>query len=324
MEWSATARPLSLRVSVTDRCQLRCVYCMPEGGVPKLRRDEVLSFEEIVRFVGAVRWRFEVSKVRITGGEPLQRPGIVELVGMLAREGIRDLALTTNAQRLAEMAAELKRAGLRRVNVSLDSLDDATFRALTRGGRLRRTLEGIEAALRHGLGPVKVNAVVLRGCNDGEVVELARFGLRNGCQVRFLELMPIGCARPLFSEMFVPASEVRARLEESFSLEPLPCEAGGTSRDFLARDSRGRRGIVGLISAQTQPFCAGCARVRLTSTGRLISCLARGGGPNVRELLRDDSPGTRRALCELVAAELRRKTDRAAFDTIHPMASVGG
>lgn len=317
-------RPLSLRVSVTDRCQLRCLYCMPSVGAPRLSREEVLSFEEIVRFVHVVRRRFALTKVHITGGEPLVRPGITDLVGMLASERIADLALTTNGQRLAELAAELKRAGLRRVNVSLDTLDAGAFRTLTRGGRLEHALEGIEAALHHELAPVKINTVVLRGYNDTEVVELARFALQRGCRVRFLELMPIGYAQAAFDDLFVPTPEVRAHLDRAFTLKPLVHKAGESSRNFLASGRHGREGIIGFISPETQPFCESCTRVRLTSTGRLISCLARGDGPNVRGLLGSDSPRAAEALQELVAMKLNRKRARTAFDTVRPMVAVGG
>jgi len=315
--------PLSLRISVTDRCQLRCVYCMPPGGVPKTGHDAVLSFEEIVRFVRTVRSHFELTKVRITGGDPLARSGIVDLVAMLAAEGVGDLALTTNGQRLAETAGDLKRAGLRRVNVSLDSLDDSTFAALTRGGRPHPTLEGIQAAVRAGLTPVKLNTVVLRGLNDAEVVDVARFGLEAGCEVRFLELMPIGCAGRMFDERFVPTSEVRARIEGQFTLSPLTHRTGASSRDAWASDAGGRSGVIGFVSATTQPFCAGCTRLRLTSTGRLVACLARGDGPDVRRFL-SGGPASDRALQEIVAAEVAGKRARAEFETAHSMAATGG
>ena len=311
-----------LRVSVTDRCDFRCTYCMSEE-MTFLPREFILSTEEMDRICSAFI-RKGVRKLRITGGEPLVRPGIARLVRMLADEGIADLALTTNGQRLPEMAEDLKHAGLRRVNVSLDSLEPETFRRITRGGDVRRVLRGIDAALRTGLAPVKINTVVLRPHNAREVTDLARFALEAGCQIRFLELMPIGCARGIFRDAFVPASEVRARLEGAFRLVPLPYEAGQTSRNFLASDRSGRRGIVGLISPRTRPFCTGCTRIRLTSTGCLISCLARGDGPSVRELLRSDSPAAARALGEMVTEALSRRTEQRPFDTLRPMPSVGG
>ncbi len=318
------ANSLSLRISITDRCQLRCRYCMPPEGVPKKDHRDILSFEEIVRFVRTLKTGFGISKVRITGGEPLVRPGIVELVRLLSREGIADLALTTNGQKLAQLAGDLKRAHLQRVNISLDSLDEKTFWKLTGQGRLQRSLEGIKAALHHGLKPLKINMVVLRGINDHEVTSLARFGLDLGCQVRFLELMPIGCAKETFDELFVPALEIRHRLENCFSLKEITSGPSQSSRNFQALDRLGRRGILGLISPTTQPFCQGCKRVRLTSTGQLISCLARGCGPNVRNLLQKDAPSTARTLQRLVGEQLCRKRSDRKFHTLSPMVSVGG
>ena len=297
---------------------------MPAAGVPKARHDEILSFEEIVRFVQTVKSHFELTKVRVTGGDPLVRAGIVDLVAMLAGEGIDDLALTTNGQQLAGMAGNLKRAGLRRVNISLDSIDAKTFETLTRGGRVERVLEGIDAAVSHGLTPVKINTVVLRGYNDGEVAGIAQYALDRGCQIRFLELMPIGCARPVFKELFVPTSEVRASLMRSFTLEPRGRELGGSSRDFLASDSEGRNGIVGFISPESEPFCEDCSRLRLTSTGRLISCLARGEGRDISDLLQSGTGAHEQALRKIVAEELAGKCARTTFHTPRPMAAVGG
>lgn len=316
--------PCSLRISVTDRCQLRCHYCMPVGGVSKLCHTDVLRFEEILQFVHVLKEHFGLTKVRLTGGEPLIRPGLTDLVRMLGDAGVQDVALTTNGQQLAHMAAPLKRAGLCRVNVSIDSLDPATFGSITRGGELGRTLAGIDAALRHGLSPVKVNAVVMRGVNSGEVEALMRFGLERGCQVRFLELMPIGCARRLFDRMYVSSREVLSQLRAHFRLVPLVYEPGVTSRNFSVRDSAGHCGVVGLISSESRPFCRGCTRLRLTSTGRLVSCLARGAGPDIRGLLRRDTPAARRALRQVVADALRSKKTREVFDTATPMVQIGG
>lgn len=297
---------------------------MPAAGVPKACHDEILTFEQIIRFVRALQPRFQLGKVRITGGDPLVRRGTVGLIEMLAAEGINDLALTTNGQRLAEMAGDLKQAGLRRVNISLDSLDPKTFETLTRGGSVEPVLEGIDAAVSHGLAPVKINTVVLRGYNDGEVASIAQYALERGCQIRFLELMPIGCARSAFKELFVPTSEVRASLERSFNLEPRGRELGGSSRDYVASDAHGRSGTVGFISPESEPFCEDCSRMRLTSTGRLIACLARGEGRDIGGLLRNWTGAHEQTLSEIVAAELASKCARTTFHTPRPMAAVGG
>ena len=271
-----------------------------------------------------VKSSFGLSKVHITGGEPLVRLGRVDLVSMLAAEDVGDLALTTNGERLASMAADLKRAGLRRVNVSLDSVDDATFTALTRGARLRQVFDGIDAALREGLVPLKLNAVVMRGYNDSEVTRLAQWALDRGLCMRFLELMPIGCVSATHQDLFVPVSEVKAQLAESFTLDPLPSKPGASSREFSACDNAGRRGVIGFITPQTEPFCDGCRRLRLTSTGRVISCLATGRGPNVKEFLRDGAPSAGGELQKILAMELSQKCARDTFDTDRAMVTVGG
>lgn len=316
--------PVSLRISVTDRCGLSCCYCLPPGGVLRQPRSEILSFEEIARFVRFLGAEFGVSKVRLTGGEPLVRGGIAELVAMLAGEHTGDLSLTTNGQRLAAMAAPLKRAGLRRVNVSLDSLEARCYSAISGGGDVRAVLAGIDAALAAGLAPVKLNTVVLRGTNNVEAVDLARFALDRGCTIRFLELMPIGPARAFHAERFVPSAEVRARLAGAFELRELPREPGSSSREFLADDGAGRRGVIGFIASETEPFCSECRRLRLTSTGQVIGCLARGEGVGVREFLGDDSDSSRRGLVRAVAEVLDAKRVRAGFHTPRPMVAVGG
>ena len=297
---------------------------MPAEGVPKKSHSDILSFEEIVRFVRMLKFSFGLSKVRVTGGEPLVRPDIVELIRLLAHEGIADLALTTNGQKLARMAGDLRGAGLQRVNVSLDSLNDRIFWKLTGGGRLQQSLTGIETALCHGLRPVKINMVVLRGINDQEVCALARFGLERGCQIRFLELMPIGCAKEMFDDLFVPSWEVHKHLASCFNLKAIGCQAGQSSRNFRASDRLGRKGIIGFISPTTEPFCRDCRRVRLRSTGQLISCLAQGCGPSIRNLLQNDTSTARKALLRIVGQQLCQKRSDRKFHTLYPMVGVGG
>jgi cyclic pyranopterin phosphate synthase len=197
--------------------------------------------------------------------------------------------LTTCGQQLAEKASGLKQAGLDRINVSLDSLNPATYAEISRGGVLEKTLTGIVAARQAGLHPVKLNMVVLRGKNDGEVSDLVRFAMKHDCQVRFLELMPIGEAAADFGASFVPSAEVRERLAGTFSLTALPVDPASTSRDFLALDGHGRSTVVGFISPYSEPFCGGCWRLRLTATGFLIGCLARPVGIQLAPLLRRPS-----------------------------------
>ncbi len=357
-------RRIALRVSVTDRCQLRCFYCMPASGVALSAHADILSFEEITRFVHVLKSGFELTKVHITGGEPLVRRDIVKLIGMLAQERIPDLALTTNGQALDGMACELKRAGLHRVNVSLDSLNHKTYAAITCGGDLDQTLRGIESALRAGLS-VKLNTVVLRNYNAAETPALMSFAIEHNCQIRFLELMPIGCATEFFDAEFVAAAEIRKILTERlppfenqpdvvtettkqalsvgsvisrgvnhadsqrttpqwFTLTPVSKRSQDSHKDFMIEDHEGRRGIVGFISPESEPFCGGCTRLRLTSTGELIPCLAHGDGTNIRHLLQQTKSGVDKILLELVSEMLANKGERDSFRTTRAMACVGG
>jgi cyclic pyranopterin phosphate synthase len=294
---------------------------MPADGVPGAVREEVLSYAEILRFVCELKARYGLSQVRLTGGEPLVRPAIDSLVAMLATAGVSDLALTTNGQQLAGLAGRLKQAGLSRINISLDTLSPETFAAVTRGGILSKTLAGIAAAQRAGLSPVKLNVVVMRGRNDSEVAGLVRFAIEHDCQIRFLELMPIGVAAAGFEERFVSTAEVRERLAEEFALAALPVDPHDTSRNFVARDGRGRSAIVGFISPYSEPFCAGCWRLRLTATGALIGCLARSERIPLATLLR----GGRRMDGEAIAAAVEQALSikRRNGEFIQPQAMVG-
>lgn len=286
-----------LRISVVDRCNLRCSYCMPAGRVSWLPGEHLLSLDEIERVVrcGA---RGGIEKVRLTGGEPLLRPGLTGLIARLRRlDGLREIALTTNGTLLARAARDLKAAGLDRLNVSLDSLDPDRFRAVTRGGSLADVLAGLKAAEAAGF-PIKLNTVVMRGVNDAELPAIARFGLGRGWDVRFIEYMPVGCGAADWRERFVPAGETLSRLEEAFG--PLPA-AGGTASD-PARRYRvpGYPAAIGLISSISEPFCGTCDRLRLTADGRIRSCLLAPGEADVRSLLRGGAPD------EAIAAALLR------------------
>ena len=316
--------PLSLRVSVTNHCSLRCTYCMPANGVPTSAREEVLSYKEILRFVCELKVRFGLSHVRITGGEPLVRPEIDRFVAMLAAVGVSDLALTTNGQQLAGLAGRLKRAGLSRINISLDTLSPETFAAITRGGSLEKTLAGIAAAQEAGLRPVKLNVVVMRGRNEDEVRGLVRFAIENDYQIRFLELMPIGVAAAEFEDRFVSSAEVRERLSREFTLTALPVEPHGTSRNFLANDRHGRSAIIGFISPYSEPFCAGCWRLRLTATGVLMGCLARSEGIPLAPLLRGDRDMDGEALAAAVEQALGMKRRNSEFIQPQAMVGIGG
>jgi GTP 3',8-cyclase len=276
-----------LRISVTDRCGLRCVYCMPDGEPAHAPREEILRYEEFATIVERLRDRFGLRQVRITGGEPLVRPKLEILVGMLSALGLEEIALTTNGQILARSIDALAAAGLNRVNVSLDSLDPDRYRRLT-AGDLSRTLEGIAALDRSGLRPVKINTVVIRGHNEEDVVPLARWALERGYQIRFLELMAIGCVQSYHPEMFVPTAEVREILGRSFRMEPASAAPGAPARTWKV-EGEGLAGTVGFISPETEPFCDGCRRLRLTAKGKFLGCLMHDDGPDVRAAIR--APG---------------------------------
>ncbi len=274
-----------LRLSVTDRCNLRCRYCLPAAGVPAKPREEILSFEEVLRLV-RVALTLGIRRVRLTGGEPLVRKGIVSFVARLARlPGLEDLALTTNGTLLAPLGRELREAGLQRLNISLDTLDPVKYRWLTRGGELGAVLEGIEAALALGFAPVKINVVVLRGVNDTEWEDLAALSIERPLHVRFIELMPVGASWSLAGEHFAPCAAVRARLEERFGrLIPAEGVAGaGPARYFRLP---GALGTVGFITGVSDHFCATCNRVRLTADGKLRLCLHAQEEFDLRALLR--------------------------------------
>jgi len=266
-------RPISyLRVSITDRCNLRCVYCMPPAGVSWRPHEEILRYEEIETVVRAAA-SLGISKVRLTGGEPLVRKGLVDLVAMIARiPGIDDLAMTTNGTLLAHYAGELKAAGLKRVNVSLDTLRPKRFRTITRLGELSDTLEGIATAKQAGLMPVKTNTVVIRGLNDDEVVDFARLTYAPDWHVRFIEVMPLGDNADWAGNGYVPMSEVRERIERELGeLRPAKLAAGsGPARYYRLS---GAQGTIGFITPISEHFCYQCNRLRLTADGKLRPCL---------------------------------------------------
>lgn len=312
---------LALRVSITDRCQLRCRYCMPDGGVPLCGSDGILSYEEITSLVACLREEFGLAKVRITGGEPLVRPEMERLIESMAKLDIPDLAMTTNALRLAELAPRLKRAGLGRVNISLDTLSQATFCELTGGGQLERVLDGIAAAREAGLLPIKLNTVVIRGVNEMELPELVAFGLRENCENRFIELMPIGPGAKLFDDGFVSSEAVRKSLQSHFSLRELGQAQGASARRYSVIDAEGRVGTVGFISSCSTPFCGDCSRLRITADGRLIGCLARDGGVSIRDHLR---AGDKKSVILAAHQVLKGKTVNRKFEQSMAMTSIGG
>ena len=262
-------RVKDLRISITDRCNFRCAYCMPEEGMDWLPRTELLTYEEMARVARVCVERFGFEAIRLTGGEPLVRAHITRLIALLAPLGV-DIALTTNGVKLPEAAHDLAGAGLRRVNVSLDTLDRATFLALTKRDELERVLAGIDAAVHAGLDPVKVNAVVMRGINDAEVVDLARFGREKGVGVRFIEFMPLDAQGQWSRDKVVPAAEILERIDAVFPLEAAGTDGPEPASRFVYQDGIGD---VGVIASVSEPFCADCDRVRITAEGQFRTCL---------------------------------------------------
>ena len=311
---------VSLRLSITDRCNLRCDYCMPAEGVPHLEHREVLRYEEALAVARALSEVRPLRKVRVTGGEPLVRRGVVQFIALLASAlpGV-ELCLTTNGALLAPVAGALKDAGLRRVNVSLDSLDPDRYRALTRGGELAEVLGGIRAAVRAGLAPVKVNGVLLKGVNDDEGEAFVRFATDEGVEVRFLELMSIGSAARVAERRFVSGGVMLQRLSERFDVTPLGPE--GTAEVYRMRRN-GHEARVGFIRSVTEPFCGRCDRMRLDARGRLFPCLWSDGFVDAGRLLRSGASAD--ALREAVREAVLSKVPRNGSSCVERMSAIGG
>ncbi|TEU22363.1 MAG: GTP 3',8-cyclase MoaA [Anaerolineales bacterium] len=320
-------RPISyLRISITDRCNLRCVYCMPPEGVSWRLHHEILRYEEIELIVRAAA-SLGISKVRLTGGEPLVRLGFVEFVRMLARiPGIDDLAMTTNGTLLAEYAAELAQAGLKRVNVSLDTLQPERFRQITQRGEFATVFEGIYAAREAGLVPLKLNTVVVRGLNDDEVVDLARLTLEGDWHVRFIEWMPLGTNAAWASDGYVSVGEVRRRIEDALG-ELMPAKVGVGNGPARYYRFPGAVGTIGFISPISEHFCYQCNRLRLTADGRLRPCLLSDYEIDLRTPLRQgaDLAEIRELLIRSIGAKPERHhLDESVSPRERAMSEIGG
>ena len=273
-----------LRISVTDRCNFRCQYCMPAEGMQWLPRKDILSFEEIERFARICVSRFGFNGIRLTGGEPLVRARLPELVERLAGLGV-DLALTTNGAALRLHAVALVAAGLKRINISLDSLQRERFTELTRRDELDRVLDGVDAALEAGLQPIRINVVMMRGINDDEIVDFANYGREKDVTVRFIEFMPLDAGDVWTDRLVVPADEIIKTIGEAFPIEPV--ERGNEPAERW-RYSDGN-GEVGVIASVTKPFCGNCDRVRLTAEGQFRTCLFAVDEFDMRSLLRSEA-----------------------------------
>jgi GTP 3',8-cyclase len=305
-------RPLrSLRISVTDRCNLRCQYCMPEADYAWLPRQSILDFEEIA-VLADVFAMLGVDRVRLTGGEPLLRRDLPNLIEMLAaRPAIRDLALTTNGVLLAHQAPALRAAGLHRLTVSLDTLDRARFQSLARFDELPAVLAGIEAAGRAGFAPLKIDTVVMRGRNDDELGPLLEFGRSAGAEVRFIEYMDVGGATHWSMDAVVSRREILARLSEIYgTIETLPDRDSAPAERFRLPDGT----TFGIIASTTEPFCAACDRSRLTADGLWLLCLYARGGLDLRHPLREGA--TREELAHLISTVWAMRADRGAEERL--------
>lgn len=319
---------VDLRVSLTDKCNLRCTYCMPAEGLDWLPGSQLLTDAETVRLIAVAVERLGVTEVRFTGGEPLLRRGLVDIVTATAAMRPRpNVSLTTNGLGLARLAPALAGAGLDRVNVSLDTLDPARFVALTRRDRLADVLAGMAAAADAGLGPVKINTVLMRGINDEEAVELLRFALKHGYELRFIEQMPLDAGHVWSRHTMVTAADILDQLEREFTLVPDPDHRGAAPAEtWLVDGYPGAR--VGVIASVTRPFCGDCDRTRLTADGQVRNCLFGGDESDLRAALRDGASDPE--IADRWRAAMFGKLPGHAIDDpsflqpTRPMSAIGG
>ena len=317
----------NLRISVTDRCNIRCFYCMPESGVEFMERGEILSFEEIERFV-RVAVRLGITKLRVTGGEPLVRKDLAVLIRKLAEiPGIHDLALTTNAVLLADLAKPLYEAGLRRINVHLDTLDRERFRQITRRDDLHKVLAGIETCLNLGYGPVKLNAVAVKGLTEPDIVPIARYCREHGIEPRFIEFMPLDAQQLWDRKRVLTADEMIDTLSREISpLVEIPDrDPRAPATEYRYADGVGR---VGFIASVTRPFCMNCNRIRLTSDGKLRYCLFAIEEANIKALLRSGANDDE--IAALIRSNVQEKWAGHEINSVRfvppprPMYAIGG
>ncbi len=318
-----------LRVSVTDRCNLRCLYCMPPGGVVPFEHKDILTYEEIVRIV-KIGAGLGVRKVRLTGGEPLTRKNIAFLISSIKKvAGIEDLSLTTNGTLLEKYGSEIAAAGLNRVNVSIDSFDPARYSEITRGGNIDVVLRGLSTAEKAGLSPIKINMVPIRGLNNDEVIEFARLTLGSEYHVRFIEFMPSGNNDYWSPDKYITTDELRKKIETIAPLTPVRTRRDGPSRYFRLK---GAKGVIGFISALTHHFCRDCNRLRLTSDGKLRPCLFSETEIDLRAALRSDMPDSEIERLLRLSIELKPAGHNMALtgpaalckNRRRPMSKIGG
>lgn len=319
MEFDRHNRPIKdLRISVTDRCNFRCTYCMPLDEYEWIDKKEILTFEELAR-LAALFVQLGVEKIRLTGGEPLVRQNLDHLVAKLSTiDGLKDLCLTTNGALLANQIDALRRAGLKRVNISIDSLDPDRFRKMTKRGDLSKVLEGIFAAKAAGLAPIKLNAVVERGVNDDDIVPLVEFSREHGFAMRFIEYMDVGNANNWTSEKLVSKKEIIERISERYPLREVGRDQGSApSVDYEFADGKGD---IGVIASVTEPFCSSCTRIRLTADGKIVTCLFSQLGHDIKALLRGGASDDE--VKGFLASIWQKRTDRYSVERLQALNSA--
>ncbi len=314
-------RPVKdLRISVTDRCNFRCTYCMPFDEYTWINKKEILSFEEIAR-LAKLFVQLGVDKIRLTGGEPLVRQDLEKLINKLSSlNGLNDLSLTTNGSLLADKAPALKAAGLKRINVSIDTLNPEKFKRMTKRGDLAKVLDGIFVAKSNGLHPIKINAVIERNVNDDDITELVEFSRENGFAIRFIEYMDVGNSNNWASQKMVSKKEIIETINDRFPLREVG-RNGGTapSVDYQFTDGKGD---IGVIASVTEPFCSSCTRARLTADGKLVTCLFSQTGHDLKSLLRDGS--TDEDILEVITSAWRKRRDRYSDERLEALLSSTG
>ena len=316
-----------LRISITDRCNFRCFYCMPTEAMEWKPKPEILTYEEIIQ-LAELFVSLGINKLRVTGGEPMVRRDVESLIARLNRiEGVEDLAMTTNAHFLRGRAQALKDAGLQRITISLDSLEPERFALLTGRNELKQVLDGIDAALEAGLAPVKINSVSIRGINDDQALRFAAFARDKGVHVRFIEFMPLDNGKVWRRDMVMPGEELRARIHAVYPLERVSSDnPSETARRWRFAD--GAPGEVGFINPVTQPFCGHCSRIRLTADGMIRTCLFSTVEHNIKTLLRRGAPIEE--LLDFVMMTVERKEDRHHINDpefvqpLRTMSCIGG
>jgi cyclic pyranopterin phosphate synthase len=312
-------------VSITDKCNLKCVYCTPQKELHFFKRSEVLSYEEIVRFI-RIAARYGLRKVRITGGEPLMRRNVVSLIASIKEVGIRDISITTNGTMLKKYALSLKRAGLDRVNISLDTLSPERYEEITKGGNIHHVWEALEEAERVGLSPVKINVVPIRGLNDNEIESFASLTFQKNYHIRFIEFMPIGANSLWKKNKSISSSEIKKRVAALGDLERLRFRGGGPSRNYRIE---GAKGVIGIISPLTDHFCKYCNRLRLSANGIIRPCLFSDREIDIKTPMRNgiSDKGIEQLFYDAIKTKPRGHVlhkNRSSSRSLEAMSKIGG